>query len=433
MKKFFTLLFVLVGCVGTTGAWDNVYLVSSENSWTNYNTTTNKFYRTDDNNFYIYLPPRLVTSSDFQFRFLVYSGSEQDLWGPASDENKTISTSDYYGGTNFDTWGDKNHSFSIPANAAYTGGVKLNLSYNNNSGSYTWHITITSLTATTTLAFVKPDSWTGVKAYWWDDDSKIRYSTNTFPGDVINEVNNVYSVSVATGAVTPKIIFSDSNNSENKTGDLTISEDKVYNKDGAVNNQTIAINQYGYGTYCSNYPLDFSDVSGLTAYRIDNVEDGVLSKQAVGKVPAKTGLFITGTPNKDDYSVPTTATATAIGTNLLKGVVSNTAITQTVASGTNYILTVSGSSTTATTPKFFKVNASGNTVLANRAYLQIPTGAGARESFWFDDETTGIAAVEKTDNTDNVENKVVYNLNGQRVMNPSKGLYIVNGKKVIIK
>ena len=47
--------------------------------------------------------------------------------------------------------------------------------------------------------------------------------------------------------------------------------------------------------------------------------------------------------------------------------------------------------------------------------------------------TTGIAAVEKTDNTESAEQKVVYNLNGQRVMNPTKGLYIVNGKKVIMK
>ena len=29
--------------------------------------------------------------------------------------------------------------------------------------------------------------------------------------------------------------------------------------------------------------------------------------------------------------------------------------------------------------------------------------------------------------------KVVYNLAGQRVAQPTKGLYIVNGKKVIIK
>lgn len=48
----------------------------------------------------------------------------------------------------------------------------------------------------------------------------------------------------------------------------------------------------------------------------------------------------------------------------------------------------------------------------------------------FEDETTGIAGVEMNDDA---EQKVVYNLNGQRVANPTKGLYIVNGKKVIMK
>ena len=27
----------------------------------------------------------------------------------------------------------------------------------------------------------------------------------------------------------------------------------------------------------------------------------------------------------------------------------------------------------------------------------------------------------------------IYNLNGQKVLNPTKGLYIVNGKKMVIK
>ena len=45
-------------------------------------------------------------------------------------------------------------------------------------------------------------------------------------------------------------------------------------------------------------------------------------------------------------------------------------------------------------------------------------------------ETTGIAAVNKTDGADH---RVVYNLNGQRIAAPQKGLNIVNGKKLIVK
>ena len=58
--------------------------------------------------------------------------------------------------------------------------------------------------------------------------------------------------------------------------------------------------------------------------------------------------------------------------------------------------------------------------------------AASRIAIVFDDEeTTGINAVENM--KPEVEDNVYYNLNGQRVMNPGKGLYIVNGKKVIIK
>ena len=47
-----------------------------------------------------------------------------------------------------------------------------------------------------------------------------------------------------------------------------------------------------------------------------------------------------------------------------------------------------------------------------------------------DDDTTGINDVEI--NTEEIRGEF-YNLNGQRVQTPSKGIYIVNGKKVFIK
>jgi len=76
---------------------------------------------------------------------------------------------------------------------------------------------------------------------------------------------------------------------------------------------------------------------------------------------------------------------------------------------------------------FYKLSSSG-TIGANKAYLTY-SGASAPEFFGFD-ETTDI-------NTLNVEretlNGEVYDLQGRRVAQPTKGLYIVNGKKVVIK
>ena len=54
----------------------------------------------------------------------------------------------------------------------------------------------------------------------------------------------------------------------------------------------------------------------------------------------------------------------------------------------------------------------------------------ARSIFMLDDETTGINTIDHSSLT--IDHSV-YNLNGQRVDSPKKGLYIVNGKKVVLK
>ena len=77
---------------------------------------------------------------------------------------------------------------------------------------------------------------------------------------------------------------------------------------------------------------------------------------------------------------------------------------------------------------FYKLKSTG-TIGANKAYLTYSGGGGfgAREFFLFD-EATGIEMPTVEDvNAD----AVVYDLQGRRVVNPTKGLYIVNGKKVI--
>ena len=73
----------------------------------------------------------------------------------------------------------------------------------------------------------------------------------------------------------------------------------------------------------------------------------------------------------------------------------------------------------------------GGSLGAGRVYLPAPAnGARAFLAFSFDEEATGVAGIEKMRN---VENETFYNLAGQRVAQPTKGLYIVNGKKYIVK
>lgn len=78
----------------------------------------------------------------------------------------------------------------------------------------------------------------------------------------------------------------------------------------------------------------------------------------------------------------------------------------------------------------FKKASGGNAIKAFRAYLRQRDVSNAKTvSMLFEDGTTGIA--ELKDNV--VMPTVYYDLQGRRVADPSKGIYIVNGKKVIIR
>ena len=70
----------------------------------------------------------------------------------------------------------------------------------------------------------------------------------------------------------------------------------------------------------------------------------------------------------------------------------------------------------------------GTNLSAGKIYLQGKDSYGSRDFLGFEEGTTAVNIV-KTQMADGQ----YYNLAGQRVSNPTKGLYILNGKKVIIK
>lgn len=186
----------------------------------------------------------------------------------------------------------------------------------------------------------------------------------------------------------------------------------------------------GKATFSCDRALDFSG-TGVNAYAITAASDGALTKSTVlTTVPANTGLYIEGP--KGTYSIPVieTASASAVGENMMMAGTGNT-VYSTSGDNTNFILTnktVDG----AAALKFYKASSSGNTVNKGKAYLQIPTvNVGARESFWFDDdETTGIRSIDNRQLTMDVP---MYNLAGKRAKENYKGVVIQNGKKYIVK
>ena len=184
-----------------------------------------------------------------------------------------------------------------------------------------------------------------------------------------------------------------------------------------------SITSAGWATYCSPYILDFSSaIANLdAAYIVTGGAGGVLTKTEVtGAVPAGTGLLLKG---NGECVIPVAATSTFDVTgNKLEG---KTAAYELAANG-GYVLM-----NDATNGLGFYQNSNIFTVGANTAYLPFGfDGGSARSFFSFGSDATGIGSAKSEEIKDKSE---VYNLKGLRVSQPTKGLYIVNGKKVVIK
>ena len=189
---------------------------------------------------------------------------------------------------------------------------------------------------------------------------------------------------------------------------------------------------------CPGVDVDFSSLTNLKAYVILGW-NGSIIMAPVDYASAGTPLYIKGP--QGEYSVPSSAIQT-VYTNMLVGNNSDEAITIHPTDGdyTNYFLSSNG---------FSKFSADRQTG-AHKSYLQVLTSyltepastRGVNESpvlneiivdvaksIISDGETTGINRVVQEDGND-----TWYNLSGQRISAPTKkGLYIKNGKKVIVK
>ena len=183
---------------------------------------------------------------------------------------------------------------------------------------------------------------------------------------------------------------------------------------------TPAVTSAGWGTYVTTCPVSFEEGK---AYVVKSADENTILEE-VTNVPAETPVLLKGAGAKTVTVVTTDVDAPT--SNLLK-----------VSTGTNeynndnfYVL-----ANKAAGVGFYKWTGD-HAIPAGKVYLDT-TGVGAKgleyfsldESIIDENETTKINAAS----VENIISGQFYNLAGQRVSNPTKGLYIVNGKKVIIK
>lgn len=174
----------------------------------------------------------------------------------------------------------------------------------------------------------------------------------------------------------------------------------------------------GYATYCSEYPLDFSDDSEFSAWEITNIEGSTITfNQIKGSVKGGTGVFLKG-ENGATITLTSTDSQNTLDNNLLEGTLAPIAV------AANQYYGLSGKT-------FVKVNA--GTVPAGKALLPAnkveATGNTKALTFVFN-SADGIKTVETVSAEEAAE---IFNIAGQRLQKAQRGLNIIGGRKVVIK
>ena len=83
---------------------------------------------------------------------------------------------------------------------------------------------------------------------------------------------------------------------------------------------------------------------------------------------------------------------------------------------------------------FYKVKNNVTNIPGNKAFLVLTSTEAQAKSFVLEFEDGGTTGIETIENSKNsTDDGVYYDLQGRRVENPTRGIYIVNGKKVVIK
>ena len=444
MKKIITLIVLLTGMACTASAWyDDMYLVSNinltnEGKWDFEHITsnagyTNRFTLSGDN-FSLTLDRATILKSGgtdlyFIIRYRASDDTNKQDFRPKSNsdyEFTDYSAYTFYDNSNYET------AFKV-ALAPNTAKVHINVKCYNDNGTDKYDITVAQLMEYTITWDNNLNNWGAVYAYTYDQNlgshPNIQW-LGTFPGtsaEVLDADKKLYKITFY-GTLTVKAIFNQGNNSSQTTNLNTVNYGVYVNTSNSDPTGVIAtISDAGIGTFCSS--KDVTIPEGVTASYITGIGDKnvLATTNFTDGIPANTGALIQG--DAGTYTFPIADTSpTAASENKLVCCLNTTAVSQTDGGGNNnYILTKKTVNGTVATPMFFLVNSAGNTVTGGHAYLQLSDPAIAREYFFLWDETESIDNPQLTSD----DSQMVYDLQGRRVQQPVKGLYIVDGKKVI--
>lgn len=209
--------------------------------------------------------------------------------------------------------------------------------------------------------------------------------------------------------------YTSSNGGTNQSADL----DYIYIQRTGDATEKVSVTEAGYATYATNYNVIVpSDVEVMTVKVNADKASITLNKVDAGKViPANTGILVKASAGNHDFVVTSDNGETL--DNDLKAATENV----TSVDDKFFALAKQGDKVG------FALVANGVVIPAGKAYLEVPEGnTHAAKFFGLDSEATGINSV-KTAKADGA----YYTLEGVKTTKPVKGIYIHNGKKIVVK
>lgn len=202
----------------------------------------------------------------------------------------------------------------------------------------------------------------------------------------------------------------------NQSADL----DYIYIQRTGDATETVSISEAGFATYATKYNVEVpndENVKVMTVKVNDDNSTITLNDVAAGTViPANTGILVKAAQGNHDFVVTSKEGAKLENNSLIA------ATTDVTSDGAAFFAL-----TKMDTKVGFAVVNNGVVIPAGKAYLKVPEATAAK-FFGLDGEATGINSI-KTAKADGA----YYTLEGVKTTKPVKGLYIHNGKKIVVK
>ncbi len=367
---------------------------------------------------------------------------------------------------------------SIPGNGIFSF-EDVTWSGNNVTADIVFPFPVSKAGGATNMTMI--GSFNGAAFKWYADGTSVKVQKNVMPTpeNVMNYLWAVYP-SFSEGAfsftmkniATDKYICSTSAENNHNEGAVTLSETaSALTLDGnqlklstgkylSVNstNTTDVQNLGTWGSHSGThnailaptYNLEISEADAATLYTpfavaipenvtakyikaVDNatVTGGVLKYTTLeGAIPANTAVVAVGEAGTYTFTA-TTEEVAAVSDNVLFGFSTATEASATEhkgtgATGTVYALTTTGEPAVAAFGHFV-----GASYKAGKAYLDVKDLGTANAPFFYLFDNGGATGIDNLNVNAASKSNAVYDMSGRRVQRAQKGIYIINGKKVI--